>query len=41
MRERNALYSLRDDTSIIIKEADKESGVVAWDRGDYLVETKT
>ena len=26
--ERNALYSLRDDTSIIIKEADKGSCVV-------------
>ena len=30
--ERNALYPLRDDTSIIIKEADKGSGVVVWDR---------
>ena len=38
--ERNALYSLRDDTSIIIKEADKGSGVVVWDREDYLAETK-
>ena len=37
--ERNALYSL-DDTSIIIKEADKGSGVVVWDREDYLAETK-
>ena len=26
--ERNALYSLRDDTSVIIKEADKGSYVV-------------
>ena len=32
--ERNALYSLRDDTSIIIKEVDKGSGVVVWDRED-------
>ena len=32
--ERNALYSLIDDTSIIIKEADKGSGVVVWDRED-------
>ena len=27
------LNSLRDDTSIIIKEADKSLGVVVWDRG--------
>ena len=37
---RNALYSLRDDTLIIIKEADKGSGVVVWDRKDYLAEAK-
>ena len=35
---RNALYFLRDDPSIIIKEADKESAVVVWDREDYLRE---
>ena len=29
--ERHALYSLRDDTSIIIKEAVKGSGIVVWD----------
>ena len=34
--ERNALYLLRDDPSIIIKEADKVS--VVWDREDYLRE---
>ena len=34
--ERNALYLLRDDPSIIIKEADKAS--VEWDREDYLRE---
>ena len=34
--ERNALYLLRDDPSIIIKEADKAS--VVWDREDYLRE---
>ena len=33
---RLALNSLRDDTSIIIKEADIGSGVVVWDREDYL-----
>ena len=38
--ERNALYSLRDDTSIIIKETDKGSGVVIWGREDYLAEAK-
>ena len=30
--ERQAIYSLRDDTSIIIKEADKGSGIMVWDR---------
>ena len=34
------LKSLRDDTSIIIKEADKVSGVVVWDREDYLKEAE-
>ena len=36
--ERDALYSLRDDSTIIIKGADKGSVVVAWDREDYLKE---
>ena len=36
--EREALYSLKDDTSIIIKGADKGSVVVVWDREDYLKE---
>ena len=31
---------MRDDTSIIIKEADKHSGVVFWDREDYLKEAE-
>ena len=39
--ERQAIYSLRDDTSIIIKEADKGSGIVVWDREDYLAEART
>ena len=34
--ERLVLNSLRDDTSIIIKEADKGLGVVVQDREDYL-----
>ena len=38
--ERLALNLLRDDTSIIIKEADKGSGVVVWDRKDYLKEAE-
>ena len=38
--ERLALKSLRDDTSIIIKDADKGSGVVDWDRKDYLKEAE-
>ena len=38
--ERNALYSLRDNTSVVIKEVDKESDVVVWDREDYLAEAK-
>jgi len=36
--ERKAIDSLRNDTSIIIKEADKGSCVVVWDRDDYLKE---
>ena len=39
--ERNALYLLRDYPSIIIKEADKGSAVVAWDREDYLREANS
>ena len=39
--ERQATYSVRDDTSIIIKEADKGSGIVVWDREDYLAEART
>ena len=36
--ERDALYRLKDDPSIIIKGADKCSVVVVWDREDYLKE---
>ena len=36
--ERQAMQSLRDDSSIVIKEADKGSAVVVWDREDYLQE---
>ena len=34
--ERQAMQSLRDDSSIVIKEADKGSAVVVWNREDYL-----
>ena len=36
--EREALYSLKDDPSIIDKGADKGSVVIVWDREDYLKE---
>ena len=36
--ELDALYSLKDDPSIIIKGADKVSVVVVWGREDYLKE---
>ena len=36
--ERDALYSLKNDNTIVIKGADKGSGVVAWDREHYLKE---
>ena len=36
--ERDALYSSRDDSTIIIKGADKGSVVVVWGREDYLKE---
>ena len=39
--ERNALYSLRDDPSVIIKEGDKGSSVLVWDREDYFREANS
>ena len=39
--EREALNSLRNDTSIIIKGVDKGSAVVVWDREDYLKEANS
>ena len=33
-----ASKNLKSDQSIVIKEADKGSGVVVWDRGDYIRE---
>ena len=41
MGERDAAYSLENDNSIIIKETDKGSAVVVWDREDYLKWQKT
>ena len=37
---RDAVYSLKNDNSIIIKEADKRSAVLVWDRDGYLREAK-
>ena len=39
--ERTALNDLRDDYSIVIKEADKGSAVVVWDREDYIKEASS
>ena len=36
--KRDAMYSLKDDKSIIIKVADKGAVVIVWDREDYLKE---
>ena len=36
--ERDALYSLKNDNTIVIKGAGKGSAVVVWDREDYLKE---
>ena len=36
--ERNALYLIRNDRSIIIKKALKRSMVVVWNREDYIRE---
>ena len=32
------MYSLKNDNTIVIRGADKRSGVVVWDREDYLKE---
>ena len=36
--EQLSLKQLKCDRNIVIKEADKGSGVVVWDRGDYISE---
>ena len=38
--ERQAMYNLKSDQSIVIKEADKGSAVVIWDKKDYLLEVE-
>ena len=38
--EKHVPYSIRDDTSIIVKEADKSSGTVVWDRDYYLADAR-
>ena len=37
-RERDPLYSLKNDNTIVLKGTGKDSGVVLWDREDYLKE---
>ena len=39
-KERQALYDLKNDKSIVIKSADKGSAVVVWDRENYIKEAK-
>ena len=34
------MYNLKNDQSIVIKEADQGSSVVIWDKKDYLMETE-
>ena len=39
-QEQEAIRNLQSDDSIVIKPADKGSGVVVWDRNDYLLEAE-
>ena len=34
------MYNLKNDQSFVIKEADKGSTVVIWDKKDYLLEVE-
>ena len=34
------MYNLKNDQSIVIKEAGKGSAVVIWDKKDYLMEAE-
>ena len=38
--EHQAMYDFKNDQSIVIKEADKGSAVVIWDKKDYLMEAE-
>ena len=38
--ERQAMYGLKNDQSIVIKEADKGSAVVIWDKKNHLMEAE-
>ena len=38
--EQQATYNLKNDQSIVIKEANKGSAVVIWDKKDYLMEAE-
>ena len=38
--ERQAMYNLKNDQPIVIKEADKGSAVDVWDKKDYLMEAE-
>ena len=35
------INSLKSDRTIVVKEADKGSGVVVWDRNDYIMEAES
>ena len=37
--ERSALYNLKNDKNVVIKNDDKGSAVVIWDRDDYIKES--
>ena len=39
--ESKAINSIRSDRTIVVKEADKGSGVVVWDREDYITEAES
>ena len=38
--ERDTLYILKNDKTIVIKGADKGTSVNAWDRGEYIKEAE-
>ena len=39
--ESDAINSLKSDRTIVVKEADKGSGVVVWDRDNYILEAES